>query len=349
MRSVWNRFWNDDRGIVVSAELVLVLTVAVLGVLVGLAECRTAIVAEFGDLSAAFGHLNQSYGFAGLHGCWNPCGGGWRSWIAGSSFVDGYEAAGVGLIGDIGCIPGPAYGGFSRGYSGCTRFGTIVLSDGTLIPLRMVGAGTWELPGGMLLAEFSSRRGYLSLSDGTSIPFLYGLCGIVEFADETVLTARPGARGKVVLSDERIAAWSADEVGNVVLEDGTQIPFYAAEWDHVILANATSMALTSTAEDALVLADGRVLHLRDAILPPGAEQVFDGGAGFVPPGFLGPGCCDVPLAPLPPMVAPIAPCCPTPFAPEAVVEPGCGGKCKTKGRLPIEIPAGPIPQRLPQG
>ena len=353
MASLWKKFWNDDSGVVVSAELVLILTIAVLGVVVGLAEFRTAVVAEFGDLSAAFSHLNQSYGYAGLHGCWNPCAGGWRSWVAGSSFVDVYEGCGTSLVGDIGCVGGPVFaGGYARGgHTGCAKFGTIVLSDGTLIAIRMVGPGTWELPGGLLLAEFSSHRGYLSLSEGTSIPFLYGLCGYVEFDDGKILSARPGTQGTVALSDGRIAAWSRNEIGYVVLEDEAEIAFHAAAWDHVILPDGTPMAVSAAENDILVLTDGRELKLVDAVLPPGFErQILDEDYSAIAPEYFGPGCCDgSAVAPMQPFVAPSAPCCPTPSATESVAKPGCGGKCKTKGRLPIEIPAGPIPQRLPQG
>lgn len=60
-------FWNDEAGVIVSAEIVLVATILVLGMIVGLVELQTAVVAELGDLSVAFGNLDQSYltsGFA---------------------------------------------------------------------------------------------------------------------------------------------------------------------------------------------------------------------------------------------------------------------------------------------
>lgn len=58
--------WNDERGVVISAELVLVLTVTVLAVIVGLSEVAVAVNTELNDLSNAFGALDQSYMFTGF-------------------------------------------------------------------------------------------------------------------------------------------------------------------------------------------------------------------------------------------------------------------------------------------
>ena len=55
------KLFNDEAGFVVSAELVLVLTIAVLGMVVGLASVRDSLTGEFNDLSAAFGAVNQSF------------------------------------------------------------------------------------------------------------------------------------------------------------------------------------------------------------------------------------------------------------------------------------------------
>ena len=55
------KLFNDEAGFVISAELVLVLTIAVLGMVVGLASVRDSLTGEFNDLSAAFGAVNQTY------------------------------------------------------------------------------------------------------------------------------------------------------------------------------------------------------------------------------------------------------------------------------------------------
>ena len=57
---------NDECGFVVSAELILVATIAVLGLIVGLAEVRQAVSAELEDVAAAIGSLNQSYCYTGM-------------------------------------------------------------------------------------------------------------------------------------------------------------------------------------------------------------------------------------------------------------------------------------------
>lgn len=56
---------NDQAGFVVSAELVLVLTIAVLGMVVGLTAVRDAVTQELNDISHAFGSVSQSYNVVG--------------------------------------------------------------------------------------------------------------------------------------------------------------------------------------------------------------------------------------------------------------------------------------------
>jgi hypothetical protein len=58
--------WNDEAGVILSAELVLIGTILVLGMIVGLVELQCAVVAELSDLSCAFGSLNQSYVSSGF-------------------------------------------------------------------------------------------------------------------------------------------------------------------------------------------------------------------------------------------------------------------------------------------
>ena len=57
---------NDENGFVVSAELVLVLTIAVLGTVVGLTAVRDSIAQELVDLSDAFGAVNQTFNVVGI-------------------------------------------------------------------------------------------------------------------------------------------------------------------------------------------------------------------------------------------------------------------------------------------
>ncbi|HCO25713.1 MAG: hypothetical protein CME31_23390 [Gimesia sp.] len=82
-----NQLWNDEAGFVISAELVLVLTIAVLAMIVGLSEVAVAVNTELNDISNAIGALNQSYAYTGFVG--SGLGGGKsKSYYAGSRFED---------------------------------------------------------------------------------------------------------------------------------------------------------------------------------------------------------------------------------------------------------------------
>jgi Flp pilus assembly pilin Flp len=63
---VLQTFWNDESGVILSAELVLMCTIIVTGLLVGMVELQCAIVSELSDLGSAFGNLNQSYNHSGF-------------------------------------------------------------------------------------------------------------------------------------------------------------------------------------------------------------------------------------------------------------------------------------------
>ena len=60
------KLFNDEVGAVVSSELVLVLTIAVLGMVVGLTAVRDSISQEMVDLSDAFGATQQTFNVAGI-------------------------------------------------------------------------------------------------------------------------------------------------------------------------------------------------------------------------------------------------------------------------------------------
>jgi hypothetical protein len=77
---MFRRLWGDELGFVVSAELTLVATVLVVGMLVGLVSVRDQMVQELGDLAVALGVVNQSFSFSGVSGH--------TSGTAGSCFCD---------------------------------------------------------------------------------------------------------------------------------------------------------------------------------------------------------------------------------------------------------------------
>ncbi|KAA0132654.1 branched-chain amino acid aminotransferase [Gimesia chilikensis] len=59
---------NEEAGFIVSAELVLISTIAVLAMIVGLSEVAHGINQELEDVGSAFGRINQSFYVAGAHG-----------------------------------------------------------------------------------------------------------------------------------------------------------------------------------------------------------------------------------------------------------------------------------------
>ena len=77
--------WNDESGVIISAELVLVMTIAVLAMVVGLGEVAVAVNTELNDVSNAFGSLNQSFCVTGFQ---SICNGKHKSSYGGSSFND---------------------------------------------------------------------------------------------------------------------------------------------------------------------------------------------------------------------------------------------------------------------
>lgn len=68
-----SRLLRDDAGFIVSAELMLIITLMFCTVAVGWAAVRDALVHELNDLSHAIGAMSQTYQITGLqklrHGC----------------------------------------------------------------------------------------------------------------------------------------------------------------------------------------------------------------------------------------------------------------------------------------
>jgi Flp pilus assembly pilin Flp len=78
--TLFNQLWKDQSGAIISAELILVMTIVILGMVVGLTTLRDQVVQELGDVAIAIGHLNQSVSFSGATGH--------HSSTAGSIFID---------------------------------------------------------------------------------------------------------------------------------------------------------------------------------------------------------------------------------------------------------------------
>ena len=72
MQTLFTNLYNDEAGFIVSAELVLVATIAVLSLVVGLSEVALNINNELEDVGAAFTCVQQSYCFDGARGHKGP-------------------------------------------------------------------------------------------------------------------------------------------------------------------------------------------------------------------------------------------------------------------------------------
>lgn len=79
--------WRDEAGFIVSAELVLIATLLVVGLVVGLSEVQHAVVSELNDVGDAIGSLNQGFRFSGLSTRKGSC----SSYISGSTFHDSVD------------------------------------------------------------------------------------------------------------------------------------------------------------------------------------------------------------------------------------------------------------------
>ena len=82
---------NDEAGFIVSAELVLVATLLVIGMIVGLSEVQAAVVHELNDVANAIGCLNQTFAYRGYHGC--------KAVTVGSQFIDTQDACDSACVG----------------------------------------------------------------------------------------------------------------------------------------------------------------------------------------------------------------------------------------------------------
>jgi len=58
---LFHALMKDEVGFVVSSELVLIVTITVLGLIVGLTEVRNQLVQELGDFAQGIAQLDQSY------------------------------------------------------------------------------------------------------------------------------------------------------------------------------------------------------------------------------------------------------------------------------------------------
>lgn len=80
LKNIIKQLISDEAGFIVSAELVLISTIAVLSMIVGLSEVANSVNNELEDVGSAFGRINQSYYVTGISGH--------KGWTTGSHFQD---------------------------------------------------------------------------------------------------------------------------------------------------------------------------------------------------------------------------------------------------------------------
>ncbi len=85
MKNMINALVRDEAGFIISAELVLVLTIGVLAMVVGLTAVRDSVTHELNDVSHAIGAVSQTYNVTGLR---KDCRDGSHASIKGFGFND---------------------------------------------------------------------------------------------------------------------------------------------------------------------------------------------------------------------------------------------------------------------
>ena len=145
MKTLWNKLIANESGLILSAELVLILTIGVIGMVTGLACVQQAVVYELNDLGLAFSSLNQTYWTPTYRGGWKRFCGGNKSFVAGSSFIDIYDC-GAGVQGSS---MAPVAGGFgvtSEINAGAACPSIPVPTNGSLVPQPMPHPSSTVVP-----------------------------------------------------------------------------------------------------------------------------------------------------------------------------------------------------------
>jgi hypothetical protein len=62
------KLWNDDAGAMIASEYLFVVTILIIGTIVGLAAVREAINTELGEVANALLALSQGYTISGVQG-----------------------------------------------------------------------------------------------------------------------------------------------------------------------------------------------------------------------------------------------------------------------------------------
>ena len=63
--NLMRQFWQDEAGVIVSTEIILVMMLLVFGLIAGMAALRDQVAQELADTGVMVGSLNQSFSFLG--------------------------------------------------------------------------------------------------------------------------------------------------------------------------------------------------------------------------------------------------------------------------------------------
>ena len=72
MKQLAKRFWNDEQGAVLSAELVILSTIGVMGISYGVQNLVDSVNAELDDCATAIRSLDQMAYMSGKPAAWTP-------------------------------------------------------------------------------------------------------------------------------------------------------------------------------------------------------------------------------------------------------------------------------------
>lgn len=68
MKTIATQLWNDDAGAIIASEYLFVVTILIIGTIVGLAAVREAVNTELGEVANALLALSQGYTISGVQG-----------------------------------------------------------------------------------------------------------------------------------------------------------------------------------------------------------------------------------------------------------------------------------------
>ena len=91
MKSSFVRLWREQHGAIISAEIMLVASILVIGAIVGLKSVRDSVVTELADVAQGLANVNQSFSFSGASGHHAFSGGG--AFNDNADFCDRWDAS----------------------------------------------------------------------------------------------------------------------------------------------------------------------------------------------------------------------------------------------------------------